>query len=736
MSTSDQTAVTGTPLGGAVGPKRGQVVGERYEVRGRLRDDPFSYGFLAFDQETEGSVFLRIVRPELLESTDRKQVVRDLRRSVGMGGKYLPGLLDADRDSMWVYATEPVPEGVSFRSVLDRRIHEDAPLTPEELLPVIAHLDAALTAIPPPLRHGDVRADAVWIDPERLQMTGAFLVPALPPGVVAAVLQRHGDLRRRYAPEVVRGVGSISADRYGVAAVAHEALTLKPPPDPGASVRPLGALTAALAALLHPDPRRRATSLEPLLEGLAKQAGLAVPELEPAPFKKARRFALRSSAPPDPDAKTDVRHAKAKRPARGATSDFDGESTAKEMEAPSAIAPPRLGGLLGASTDVMGPSLAADTEKMPAMDEDAAAEVLAAAARARARTKAAAAVAPDSETRRFPALDEGKRQKKRKKSAPPAEGLDPRLVRAAMAKTPDPGPLLGDSHSLDMGGVESDEEGGHILDGSPDSTEEALDPRLVRAALGITIEGSDEVPLDPSVPAKPAKDGTQELAFEDLEEDDDDEVPLDPSVPAKAAKEGTQEIGLDELEAMDSGADLHPPKPIASADDLSLEDLEAMERERRRAAVPEEAIKRLPRPRKDSGLQLQAVSLFDDSHGAGHPPAAAPTPAPVVDPARTSKRAVVQTPILSPDSLPPARPRVPRVTDDTPARILKGVEASKRPRSHVGMTLVFVALLMGILIVAGSFAYAAHKRNAVDEERRQRLQERFERLQQQQSTTP
>ena len=402
MSTTDRTAVTGAPAPGLASPRRGQVVGERYEVRGRLRDDPFSFGFLAFDQETEDTVLLRVVRPELVDAGARGAVLSALRKAVGIGGKFLPGLLDADRDGAFLFTTEPVPAGVSLRDVLDRRLAQGQKHSAEEALPVVAQLQAALAAIPPPLRHGDVRADLVWVDPNGLQLTGAFLVPALPAGVVAAVLQRHGDLRRRTAPEVLRDSAADAADRFGVAAIAHEMLTLAPPPDPGAGVSPaLGPLGEPLAALLHPDPRRRTGSLDALVERLASTAGLAPPELEPAPFRSPRRFSLpraRSvppTAPPYADSTTEVDPLGAEPPTEemdavlpDATGTTEG-ATEGTVQVPLMASAPTVEERLG--TDTEETELAeGQTSKLPAL-AGADADAILAKAKAEAQKKRAAA---------------------------------------------------------------------------------------------------------------------------------------------------------------------------------------------------------------------------------------------------------------------------------------------------------------------------------------------------------
>ena len=720
MSTTDRTAVTGAPAPGLASPRRGQVVGERYEVRGRLRDDPFSFGFLAFDQETEDTVLLRVVRPELVDAGARGAVLSALRKAVGIGGKFLPGLLDADRDGAFLFTTEPVPAGVSLRDVLDRRLAQGQKHSAEEALPVVAQLQAALAAIPPPLRHGDVRADLVWVDPNGLQLTGAFLVPALPAGVVAAVLQRHGDLRRRTAPEVLRDSAADAADRFGVAAIAHEMLTLAPPPDPGAGVSPaLGPLGEPLAALLHPDPRRRTGSLDALVERLASTAGLAPPELEPAPFRSPRRFSLpraRSvppTAPPYADSTTEVDPLGAEPPTEemdavlpDATGTTEG-ATEGTVQVPLMASAPTVEERLG--TDTEETELAeGQTSKLPAL-AGADADAILAKAKAEAQKKREAA--------------EPLPPRKRPPSSDP--GLDPRFVRAALAaeeerKRAEDGE--GSHHLSVVTGTATDPEAiapppvalAAVAPKGKKPSDPGLDPRLVRAALGVSLEDEPEAEEEESAPG----------------------VPLDPATPAAPAKEGTQELAFDELEMMGGAEeDLHPPKPEGTMN-LSLDDLAEMEAERRRAAVPAD-VKPVPRPRKDSGVDMRAPVLFDD--GAEAPADVVPPTKPHAAVSAAKAAAVAPAPVLAPEALPASGPSVPTEVATDPGaakaarprapRLDAQRRASQRRRRNLGVTIVVVALVLGVGIIVGSFLYAQHKRSRAEELRQQRLQERFERLQ-------
>jgi len=791
-SSSEHTAVTGAPTQVVV--RRGDVIGERYEIRGRLRDDAFSHGFLALDQESEEQVLLRVVRAELLETADRNAVVRALRRFVGVGGRFLPGLLDADRDGPFVYATEPVPSGVTLRDVLDGRLREGTPLEPTELLPVVGYLDAALNAIPDAMRHGDVQAELVWVDRDRLELTGAFFVPALPAGAVAAVLQRHGDLRRRYAPELLQGIGGAAADRFGVGAIVHEALTLRPPPPPGESVSAsLGALAAPLAALLHPDLTKRARDLDALLETLSRLSGHPPLELDAGAFQVDRRMRPQrpSSAPPPRVApgvpRTKPVEAKASSPHAAST-----ESASPISPVPALARERRMSPVPGLDD--------LHTERLPALDVAAAEALLAKSGEitkvasdpaivsppprpkatsvpskaAPATPSSSASSAPSSRSSSSPSSSSPSSSSPSSSSpsssspsssapsssAPSSRAPVPPLARAVPASPPtkprdvtDP-PVAAPPRPSASAAPKSavleleplparSDEGAHhlsVLTAVPKapseekSTDRArdLDPRLVRAALGISMEAPSEevrhrthddetsegVPLDPSVPAKPRKERTQELRLEDLEAGEDDDeltsegVPLDPSVPARPRKERTQELQLDELEEED-GQDVHPPT-YGGTQNISIDELEQMAADHRRAAVPQD-VKPVPRPRRDSTLPVVKLpALYDDGAdvaGGSGSPAARPrapriTPVPVVPVAAMNATAAG------------TNPRAERYSGATPAR-----GSSRRT------ALLWVAIAVGVAIVLGSFAYAAWKQSRAEDERRQRLQERFEQLQ-------
>lgn len=515
----------------AKGPRRGEVLRDRYEVRGRLRNDAFSLGFLVYDLQKERSLVMRIVRPELVDgASEARAVSRRLRLTCGNGGNYLPGLLDADAEGPYAFAIEKVPEGASLRRVIDKREADNEPFSCEEVLPVLAHLEAALAAIPDGMFHGDLRAENVWIDPERLQLTGPFLVPSLTTAALKKALVGEGE---RYAPELrLEGEGSRASDLYGVAAIINEMLKTGSGGDASSKVESL------LAAVLEPDLSERAIRLWPLLEALSSQAGLPVPELEPAPFRDGARPSSRpqrrSSIPPvDPPtvvmASEDVLR----------TGEQERRRRLNETE--------RKAQALGAGLD---PRLvrAAFTDRSE-----------------RAHLLEAASTWGDPQLKSKEGALKGVVNAAAKKNA-----------EVGSSSTEEPAPVKAASHK-DIEGASTKERAAQELASSvedltpPDMSGLPPASEPVSPAEPVELVPPDASPRFTAAKSRNVKHETQQVSLEELSFDDAEveeaptelfasrfstefEVPSDPNMPAQGRPDGTQEIGIGELEQLEGTA--------------------------------------------------------------------------------------------------------------------------------------------------------------------------------------
>ncbi len=269
----------------------GEVLAERWELEERLGlDGPFAR-YRAIDQESDARVVVTVFAREMWPGAAEREAVRErLAASVGVGNRYLPGLLDVDRERALLFVVEPLVQGTSLRSVLDARRARGETMQVSEVLPVVAQLAAALAGLPPPHRHGDVRAERVVVGREGLRLISPFLLSVLSGAALVRAVAGDAAWRRALAPEVLRGTAGDAADRYGVAGIALEALAGAPP---GAAFptlrRGLEPVEEALRALLAPEPAARPGSLAGLIEALAACARLPVPDLDPGPFRRVRR---------------------------------------------------------------------------------------------------------------------------------------------------------------------------------------------------------------------------------------------------------------------------------------------------------------------------------------------------------------------------------------------------------------------------------------------------------------
>lgn len=281
---TDSTQVTGSPIS-ARGPRRGAVLGERYEIVDALDGDALGLTYKALDQESEAHVLFRMPAPGALGEKDARSLVTRLSPLVGIGGRTLARIRDVDREGALVFVVEPWPHGTTFRAILEGRRNKGTVFSTVELLPVIASLAEATMAIPSPWFHGDLRAHRVYVHADGVRITGGFALSVLPGDAIVDALTDDVGLRRQFAPEVGDGLAGPPSDRWAVAALAWEALTgSAPEPGPKSAPPALGDLGKILLRYLDPDPTLRPPTLELLVSTLAKHAKTPVPKLSPEPF--------------------------------------------------------------------------------------------------------------------------------------------------------------------------------------------------------------------------------------------------------------------------------------------------------------------------------------------------------------------------------------------------------------------------------------------------------------------
>jgi hypothetical protein len=591
---SDSTLVTGSPLA-ARGPRRGAVLGERYEIVDALDADALSLTYKALDQESETHVLFRLLAPGALAEKDARSLVTRLSPLVGIGGRTLARVRDVDREGSVVFVVEPWPQGTTFRALLDGRRDKGAVFTSKELLPVLSALAEATLSLSEPWFHGDLRAHRIYVQADGVRVTGGFALAVLPGDVVVDALTEDVGLRRQFAPEVGDGLAGRPSDRWSVAALAWEALTGKvPEPGPKSAPATLGELGKVLLRYLDPDPTLRPPSLELLVTAVAKHAGVPAPKLVPEPF------AIETEAPSDDK-----------------TQQVDSSMIVDE----------------------------ATTSRSLSLDRSLSAE---------------RPPGPNDTAKHAPVLADAPTVREKKEERDLSD-IDPALLRAAAVNR-----SVTDSGTFELDARElkafADKKDGKSEGGKRDGD---LDPRLVRAALGVS--------LDDSRPKRSPKGGTQTEEIELTPSEDDAPTDISPSI-APMVRAGAKLPAPSKSAAPASVKSSAPRAPAAAA----------------RASAPAAARASAP-----SASPARAVQP------------AAPQPSP--QPARPMPQPIAQ----APQAMPPPQPLVatspPPVMSQARAPEVRRGEPVTRPiarpssQSQSGMLVIGGAVLVAVLILAFAF---------------------------------
>lgn len=673
MTSPDATMVTGSPTGARL-PRSGDVLGERWEIRASISTDAMYATYRGTDQETDQSVLVRVVGLGRLGERDAQRMAARLRLLVGMGGPVLSPIKDVDHEGARLYVIEKFPEGASFRSVLETRRAKGQLFAPAELVPLVAHLHGALSAITAPWFHGDVRAERIYVGPDRVLLTGGFAIAVMSGDVVRDTLASDVTLRRELAPEAAEGISGAAADRFGVALLVWEALVGVRPelPESGAPppVATLGELGRVLSRYLSIDPASRPASLEGLLTALAQHAKVPVP-----------RIAVESFSVDEPP------------------TDIDQTELA------------------------MGPDPSLGTETVELLTTSS------------GDTPAAGFGHGGDTARHVPLGADGKphvtsdRPAKRDLS-----GIDPALLAAAQASRG-----VSDSGTFDLAdnelkALETDGTGSKKPEKNAEKKVSAtssadLDPRLVRAALGVSLEDSSDDVTDTlrgSSPPTPSSPPAKAVPPRTASSIPAPKRPMAKMAPKPKPAGTTQELDASELEMV------APTKPSRASAPVAANPVPAS------AAPTAPSPSPGPRPSSlDSAETFVSAKRFEPPTvaarpqlgSAAAPSALAPQPVPAPSPAMPppsmsapgpspSARALTETPVV-PQPLdrkiasipPPARPMAAPTETALQGAPIRGAS----PIS--GNAIIALAVLIAALILGGAFWYRHVQENSAREHR-------------------
>lgn len=276
MSSSAAGEAAGSAAGKRLAP--GAVVGGRFEVEEKARDDDLGVVFKARDQKTQKAIALRCIAPGLLDDAGKKKLRAECRTAASLSHRNLVvtyGVGSAGGSPF--IATEWV-EGKPISDVVRERAAKNGHVSLKGAYNVVASVCRALETVHEKTCHGAIRPSVVWVtESGRVKLgdvgLGKALVEARGPAVFDARDQAS------LAPEVKGGEApTIASDIFGIGALLYELLTAKSPaegfvPPSQAHEEADAAIDEVLLKCLAPDPAARYQSADAVRSALAPLVG-------------------------------------------------------------------------------------------------------------------------------------------------------------------------------------------------------------------------------------------------------------------------------------------------------------------------------------------------------------------------------------------------------------------------------------------------------------------------------
>lgn len=211
-------------------PGNGTVVGNRFEAGEALASDALGVVLAARDTKTDKPIFLRVLRPELVN----EEILRSLRAEARIAAELRHKSVLATYgvgttpSGTTYFATEAI-DGVPLSQVIAQRKADGGHISLRGAFNVVAHVCKALAAAQDRLCHGTLRPSVVWIGRTGRVKVGDF-------GIGRVLVTTHGasvlgsNEQACLAPEVKAGNQPDSrSDIFGVGAILYELLTGRSP---------------------------------------------------------------------------------------------------------------------------------------------------------------------------------------------------------------------------------------------------------------------------------------------------------------------------------------------------------------------------------------------------------------------------------------------------------------------------------------------------------------------------
>lgn len=287
----------------ASGLHPGSVVGGRFEVVDQIDEDPQAVVWSAKDQQTNRSILVRVIRPELVSAEAAPEFREACRTASTLSHRNIARVFGVGRTPKGEhFVAGEWLDGTALSDFIQARDRDDDRLSLRGVYNVVAHLCSALSYAHGKGPHGTLRPSVVWVTRGGRVKVRDFGVGQVLLAVAGPKAFKEAD-HACLAPEVKRGEpATVQSDVFGIGAILYELLTshspgshFVPPSDVRDDIPP--EVDRILLDCLAPDPADRFDSPESVRTALLP----FVTQANSVPPPPATRFSIdviNSVAPP------------------------------------------------------------------------------------------------------------------------------------------------------------------------------------------------------------------------------------------------------------------------------------------------------------------------------------------------------------------------------------------------------------------------------------------------------
>jgi len=276
----------GTSMGGAPDADElhaGQLLGNRYQIKGQIGAGGMGAVYHAFDQSKQENIAVKVLLPALVkDDRARSRFMDEARISAKLSHPGIVNVFDVQQDGDYLFLTMELLEGQDLRSLMETRKLSRQPFDEGEAKQLITALCTALSYAHKHTVHRDLKPENIWVTEEGEYKIMDFGIARVMSNSQRTQTGMAMGTAYYMAPEQLKGTAKVDgrADIYALGVLLYELLTGEVPAGRFKPLRELRndlskGFAAATDKTLEPDPDERFVGAESFAEATNRSDSLS-----------------------------------------------------------------------------------------------------------------------------------------------------------------------------------------------------------------------------------------------------------------------------------------------------------------------------------------------------------------------------------------------------------------------------------------------------------------------------